>query len=79
MKAAAAEPIEGDEEEEDKEVDIEEDSSTKDLVSQQVPALQATMPIAPGFWASDLSDEVARRGLTTRSGFWGRYLMYKWC
>ena len=37
---------------EDKEVDVGEDSSTEDLVPQHVLALQATVPVVPGFWAS---------------------------
>ena len=35
--------------EKNKEADIEEGSSTEDLVPQQVPVLQAAMPAAPRF------------------------------
>ena len=65
VSKAAVEPIEEDKEKENEEVDLEKDSSTKDLAHQQVPVPQATMPIAPGFWASGPSDKVARRGPAT--------------
>ena len=75
VSKAVVQPMEEDkEEEEDKEVDVEEGSSTEDLVPLQAPAMWATMPVAPTFWVVGLSDEVARRELATSLRAWGKVL-----
>ena len=51
----------------DKEVDMGEGSSTRDLVHQQVLMLWVTMPAAPRFWAAGPSEQVAKRGPATSS------------
>ena len=60
--AAAVEPIKENDEEEYKEVDMGEGSSTEDLLPKQAPALWTTMPSVPKSWAVGPSDQVARRG-----------------
>ena len=65
--AATAEPMEEDEEKEDKEVDMWEGSSTEDLAPEKALAPWATMPVVPRFWVVGLGDQAARRGLAASS------------
>ena len=58
---ALAEPIEEDKEEENKEIDLGEGSSTEYLATKQPLAPWETMPAGPEFWAAGQSDQVARR------------------
>ena len=52
-------------EKDEEEEDVEEGSSTVDLVHKQVPVLQATMYVVTGLWAGDPSVKVAGRGPET--------------
>ena len=53
-------------------MDVCKSSSTAELALKQALAPQATMPMAPLFWAVGPSDQVARRGLATSSRAQGK-------
>ena len=67
VSLTAVEPMEEDKKEEDTEVNMEEYSSTEDLVPWKVVAPWATMHVTPGFKATGPSDKVARKGPATSS------------
>ena len=58
VSSTAVEPMEEDKKEEDTEVNMEEYSSTEDLVPWKVVAPWATMHVTPGFKATGPSDKV---------------------
>ena len=66
VSKAKAEPMEEDgEEEEDKEADMGEGSSTEDLVPKHALVPCITMPVATRFWEVGPNDQVSRRGTVT--------------
>ena len=70
--AAMVELMEEDKEEEDKEADIREGSSTVGLAPKQAPEPWAAMLVAPVFCAAGPSNQVASIGLAASLKAWGK-------